>query len=119
VSQLIRDTAAGVDDFIIHAGDIAYNVDDNCAEVGDEFMNAIQPIAANVPYMCVHTLLSLTHMPRWFRSMCHCLCVHAGVPVPVPVCVRQCPCVCACASARVCAPVPVSVTGPDKLSGCL
>ncbi|XP_049700211.2 acid phosphatase type 7 [Helicoverpa armigera] len=38
-------------DLILHVGDFAYNMDDNDALVGDEFMRQIQPIAAIVPYM--------------------------------------------------------------------
>ncbi len=32
-------------------GDIAYDMDDDCNRVGDEFMKAIQPSAASVPWM--------------------------------------------------------------------
>ena len=38
-------------DAIYHIGDLAYNLADDNARIGDEFMNQIQPIAAHVPYM--------------------------------------------------------------------
>jgi predicted MPP superfamily phosphohydrolase len=38
-------------DFIAHIGDIAYNIDDNCNQVGDDFFNRIQPLASSTPYM--------------------------------------------------------------------
>jgi len=44
----------GTLDMIIHVGDMAYNMDDNQGQVGDEFMRQIEPIANYVPYMvCV------------------------------------------------------------------
>ncbi|XP_026332478.1 acid phosphatase type 7-like isoform X2 [Hyposmocoma kahamanoa] len=38
-------------DFILHVGDFAYDMNDNNAHVGDQFMRQIQPIAAITPYM--------------------------------------------------------------------
>ncbi|XP_074602984.1 acid phosphatase type 7-like [Brevipalpus obovatus] len=38
-------------DAILHVGDLAYDLDDDCGRKGDRFMNLIQPIAAHVPYM--------------------------------------------------------------------
>lgn len=32
-------------------GDFAYNLEDDNAKVGDEFMRQIEPIAAYVPYL--------------------------------------------------------------------
>jgi hypothetical protein len=36
---------------VIHAGDWAYDLEDNNGEVGNDFLNAIQPVAANFPWM--------------------------------------------------------------------
>lgn len=33
------------------AGDFAYNMDQDNARVGDEFMRLIEPVAASLPYM--------------------------------------------------------------------
>ena len=38
-------------DMVLHIGDMAYNLDSNDGEVGDSFMNMIEPIASKVPYM--------------------------------------------------------------------
>jgi len=38
-------------DMIIHAGDFAYDLQNNQGKMGDNFMNLIQPIAAHMPYM--------------------------------------------------------------------
>jgi hypothetical protein len=36
---------------VIHAGDWAYDLEDNNGQVGNDFFNAIQPIAATYPWM--------------------------------------------------------------------
>ena len=38
-------------DGVIHAGDIAYDLDYNNGQVGDEFFTNIEPIASRMPYM--------------------------------------------------------------------
>lgn len=38
-------------DAIIHVGDFAYDMDTENAEVGDQYMRQIEPLAAYVPYM--------------------------------------------------------------------
>lgn len=38
-------------DAILHVGDMAYNLDTNNAQYGDQFFRQIEPIAAYVPYM--------------------------------------------------------------------
>lgn len=38
-------------DAIIHNGDFAYDMDSQNAKIGDEFMRAIESLAAYVPYM--------------------------------------------------------------------
>ncbi|KAJ7374236.1 hypothetical protein OS493_007313 [Desmophyllum pertusum] len=51
VSYLQEETQQGKYDAILHVGDFGYNLDDDNARVGDDFMNQVQPIAAYVPYM--------------------------------------------------------------------
>jgi len=48
---IIADAAAGGFDIVLHAGDVAYDLDSSSSQVGNEFMNAIQPYAASKPYM--------------------------------------------------------------------
>jgi alkaline phosphatase D len=48
---LMKDAAAGGFDYVIHAGDWAYDLDSWWSSVGNNFMNSIQPYAATVPYM--------------------------------------------------------------------
>ncbi|GMI10117.1 hypothetical protein TrVE_jg1389 [Triparma verrucosa] len=38
-------------DLVIHGGDIAYDIDDDCGRRGDEFMRTIQPLSTTVPYI--------------------------------------------------------------------
>ncbi|OMJ86406.1 hypothetical protein SteCoe_12060 [Stentor coeruleus] len=52
-------------DGIIHLGDIAYDLDSNNGEVGDEFLRMIQPIAARFPYM------TLPGNHEYFKNMTH------------------------------------------------
>ncbi|CAG5125119.1 unnamed protein product [Candidula unifasciata] len=52
--RLQSDIEANMYDALIHVGDLAYNLDANNGRVGDTFMQQIQVLAANVPYMtCV------------------------------------------------------------------
>ncbi|XP_073248091.1 acid phosphatase type 7-like [Porites lutea] len=51
LSYLQEETQMGHFDGILHVGDFAYNMDTDQAQVGDDFMNQIQPIAAYLPYM--------------------------------------------------------------------
>ncbi|XP_060804292.1 acid phosphatase type 7 isoform X2 [Amyelois transitella] len=48
---LKRDVSLGLYDFILHVGDFAYDMYEENGRVGDHFMNMIQPLAANLPYM--------------------------------------------------------------------
>merc|ERR1740130_975723 len=41
----------GKHDLILHPGDIAYALDDDCGRVGDAYMRLMQPAIAHVPYM--------------------------------------------------------------------
>lgn len=36
---------------ILHVGDFAYDMHERDGKQGDDFMNLVEPIAANVPYM--------------------------------------------------------------------
>lgn len=38
-------------DAILHVGDFAYDMDSQNAQVGDQFMRQLEPLAAYVPYM--------------------------------------------------------------------
>jgi acid phosphatase type 7 len=49
VPALINDTRDGVHDFIVHYGDVAYNMDDGCGAVGDEFFRAAQAYSTQTP----------------------------------------------------------------------
>lgn len=49
--QLSADVAAGAFDAILHGGDIAYDLFEEGGEQGSRFMRALEPVAANVPYM--------------------------------------------------------------------
>lgn len=52
--RLQEEVQRGVYDAVLHVGDFAYNMDTDNAQVGDEFMRQLEPIAAYVPYMtCV------------------------------------------------------------------
>ncbi len=46
---MIADTSNRRHEAIIHYGDIAYNLDDQCGAVGDLFMNAISPFSSQIP----------------------------------------------------------------------
>ncbi|KAL8619772.1 hypothetical protein ACOMHN_025858 [Nucella lapillus] len=49
--RLQKETVAGMYDAVLHVGDFAYDLFYDNAKVGDEFMQQIEPIAANIPYM--------------------------------------------------------------------
>uniref|UniRef100_A0A8C7XRB4 Purple acid phosphatase n=1 Tax=Oryzias sinensis TaxID=183150 RepID=A0A8C7XRB4_9TELE len=51
LSRLQKDTQMGMYDVILHIGDFAYDMHEDNARIGDEFMRQIQSIAAYVPYM--------------------------------------------------------------------
>lgn len=70
---LIKDLHNGGFDMIIHVGDFAYDMDDNQGELGDQFMNEIQPLAAYVPYMtCLgnhETAYNFSHYTQRFSAV--------------------------------------------------
>ncbi|XP_030575500.1 acid phosphatase type 7 isoform X4 [Archocentrus centrarchus] len=51
LARLQKDTQLGMYDVILHIGDFAYDMHEDNARIGDEFMRQIQSIAAYVPYM--------------------------------------------------------------------
>ena len=51
LSFLEAEIGNGTSDLILHNGDFAYDLYNKDGQVGDDFMNAIQPFAARVPYM--------------------------------------------------------------------
>ncbi|XP_044731584.1 acid phosphatase type 7 isoform X1 [Chrysoperla carnea] len=51
LAYLQEETQRGLYDAILHVGDFAYDMDWEEGEVGDQFMNQIESIAAYVPYM--------------------------------------------------------------------
>ncbi|XP_039597997.1 acid phosphatase type 7 isoform X2 [Polypterus senegalus] len=51
LARLQKDAQIGMYDFILHIGDFAYDMEEDNARIGDEFMRQIQSIAAYVPYM--------------------------------------------------------------------
>ncbi|KAG9336512.1 hypothetical protein JZ751_002859 [Albula glossodonta] len=51
LARLQKETQIGMYDAILHIGDFAYDMDEDNARIGDEFMRQIQSIAAYVPYM--------------------------------------------------------------------
>uniref|UniRef100_A0A3P8UJ37 Purple acid phosphatase n=1 Tax=Cynoglossus semilaevis TaxID=244447 RepID=A0A3P8UJ37_CYNSE len=51
LARLQKETQLGMYDVILHIGDFAYDMHEDNARIGDEFMRQIQSIAAYVPYM--------------------------------------------------------------------
>ncbi|XP_066438022.1 acid phosphatase type 7 isoform X2 [Eleutherodactylus coqui] len=51
LSRLQKETQMEMYDAIFHVGDFAYDMDEDDAQVGDEFMRQIESVAAYVPYM--------------------------------------------------------------------
>ncbi|KAI6233597.1 Purple acid phosphatase [Aphelenchoides fujianensis] len=50
LGRIQREAQDGDFDMILHVGDLAYNLDTDDGNVGDEFMRQIEPIAAILPY---------------------------------------------------------------------
>lgn len=51
LSRLQKETQLGMYDVILHIGDFAYDLHEDNGQIGDEFMQQIQSIAAYTPYM--------------------------------------------------------------------
>lgn len=49
--SLLSAAAEGAFDYVIHAGDFAYDLDSDNSATGNSFMNSITPYAARFPYM--------------------------------------------------------------------
>lgn len=49
--DLIKEAESGENDFVLHAGDFAYDFMDNGGQSGRNFMRDIDPIASRLPYM--------------------------------------------------------------------
>ncbi|WKY10663.1 hypothetical protein Q1695_002770 [Nippostrongylus brasiliensis] len=52
-ASIIRNGMAGMFDFIIHIGDIAYDLHSDAGRTGDKFMNVLEPVISRIPYMVV------------------------------------------------------------------
>jgi hypothetical protein len=53
LKQLITEAQHDLFDAVIHAGDFAYDLDDNGGQLGNDFMNNIMPVSSLYPYMPV------------------------------------------------------------------
>jgi len=51
MTRLNKDAAAGMYDGVIHVGDLAYDMMVDNGRVGDKFLNMIEPLASQLPYM--------------------------------------------------------------------
>uniref|UniRef100_A0A158P899 Purple acid phosphatase n=1 Tax=Angiostrongylus cantonensis TaxID=6313 RepID=A0A158P899_ANGCA len=51
--SLIRNGLAGKFDFIVHLGDIAYDLHANNGTTGDKYMNQLEPLLSKIPYMVI------------------------------------------------------------------
>ncbi|EYC23976.1 hypothetical protein Y032_0014g2250 [Ancylostoma ceylanicum] len=52
-ASLIANGLAGKFDFIVHLGDIAYDLHTNNGATGDNYMNQLEPLLSKVPYMVI------------------------------------------------------------------
>ncbi|KAG8448886.1 hypothetical protein GDO86_015816 [Hymenochirus boettgeri] len=51
LSRLQKETEMGMYDAVLHVGDFAYDLHQDNAQTGDEFMRQIESVAAYIPYM--------------------------------------------------------------------
>ncbi|CAI5452513.1 unnamed protein product [Caenorhabditis angaria] len=51
--SIIRHGLAGNFDFIVHLGDIAYDLHSQNGQVGDDYMNQFEPLISTMPYMVI------------------------------------------------------------------
>ncbi|CAA99834.1 Purple acid phosphatase [Caenorhabditis elegans] len=51
--SIIKHGLAGDFDFIVHLGDIAYDLHTNNGQVGDSYLNVFEPLISKVPYMVI------------------------------------------------------------------
>jgi hypothetical protein len=50
LDKLMFDSYTGRLDALLHAGDMAYNLDDDAGRVGDNYMRQMDPIVSKIPY---------------------------------------------------------------------
>lgn len=53
INSLTQQVSENTYDAIFHTGDIAYDLHFEDGHIGDSFMQALEPVAANVPYQVV------------------------------------------------------------------
>ena len=53
LGKLMADTYNGRFDMLLHAGDLAYDLDSEKGDVGDGYFRQIQPIVSQMPYMAI------------------------------------------------------------------
>ncbi|PIO70741.1 hypothetical protein TELCIR_07396 [Teladorsagia circumcincta] len=51
--SIIRNGLSGMFDFIVHVGDISYDLHADDGKTGDKFMNQLEPLLSRIPYMVV------------------------------------------------------------------
>ncbi|EYC23974.1 hypothetical protein Y032_0014g2249 [Ancylostoma ceylanicum] len=52
-ASIIRNGLSGKFDFIVHVGDISYDLHTGDGKNGDEFMNQLEPLLSRIPYMVI------------------------------------------------------------------
>lgn len=70
LQRLMIDHSSHMYDAVFHVGDLAYDMDSDNGYVGDKFMNMIQPLTAELPYMTCpgnhENAYNFTHYKRRF-----------------------------------------------------
>ncbi|CAI2353740.1 unnamed protein product [Caenorhabditis sp. 36 PRJEB53466] len=51
--SIINNGIAGKFDFIVHIGDLAYDLHSNNGKLGDQYMNSLEPVISKIPYMVI------------------------------------------------------------------
>ncbi|CAI5452743.1 unnamed protein product [Caenorhabditis angaria] len=51
--SIINNGIAGKFDFIVHIGDLAYDLHSNNGKLGDQYMNLLEPVISKIPYMVI------------------------------------------------------------------
>uniref|UniRef100_A0A8R1ES86 Purple acid phosphatase n=1 Tax=Caenorhabditis japonica TaxID=281687 RepID=A0A8R1ES86_CAEJA len=51
--SIIKNGIAGKFDFIVHIGDLAYDLHTNHGKLGDQYMNLLEPVISKIPYMVI------------------------------------------------------------------
>ena len=82
LGELIKEVDNDAFDYVIHAGDQAYDLDSEAGRNGDEFLESIAPIASRVPYMVApgnheeHD--NFTHYRHRFNAITYYTAARAG-----------------------------------------